>query len=390
MCSRGASTRSTWAAAFTGQGVGLLGDPAGPPERDVQGLGAAPGVREPVDQVEGVGHQGHRGAGGDAEGEAEGFGRERGHRGVPSPPRDSSASRCAVAAPDGGAGVGGGGVQEAPLVGELELVEVGLAAAYFVVAEGGEQRVGSEVVDPGPAGGCCAHGSTQARATDSRRGSEPLVHKGIGDNFRRTATTTAPQACGSWVGVSTRLLRNLLDQRAAATAPQACGSWVGVSTRLLRNLLDQRASAKRRKRAGRGWGSRHGCCATCSTNERVKRSLRVLGSRPVAAQPARPTSVLLRNLLDQRRLLRNLLDQRTSAQPARPPRLPTPRCFRPLLVVDVEVGEGEALVGAVGVHRLHAEVDLPGGLRGPAPRARTSAKNRLSGMFPLSCSGTDT
>ena len=82
-----------------GQGVGLLGDPAGPPERDVQRLGAAPGVREPVDQVEGVGHQRHRRTRGDAEGEAEGFGCERGHRRgavaaeglvgvqVPSPPQ---------------------------------------------------------------------------------------------------------------------------------------------------------------------------------------------------------------------------------------------------------------------------------------------------------------
>ena len=108
------------------QGVGLLGDPAGPPDRDVQRLGAAPGVREPVDQVEGVGDQRHRGTGGDAEGEAEGFGRERGHRRGAVAAEGLVGVQVRVAAPDRGAGVGGGGVQEAPLVGELELVEVGL------------------------------------------------------------------------------------------------------------------------------------------------------------------------------------------------------------------------------------------------------------------------
>ena len=166
-----------------GQGVGLLGDPAGPPDRHVQRLGAAPGVREPVDQVEGVGHQRHRGAGGDAEGEAEGFGRERGHRGVPSPPRDSSASRCGVAAPDRGAGVGGGGVQDTPLVGELELVELGLAAAYLGVLEGTSSASGPRSSTPDRLVAAAAHGSSQAAATDTRTGSEPLVHKGIEEIF---------------------------------------------------------------------------------------------------------------------------------------------------------------------------------------------------------------
>ena len=182
--SRGARTRSTWAAAFTDRAWVLLGDPAGPPDRDVQRLGAAPGVREPVDQVEGVGDQGHRGGGGHAEGEAEGFGRERRHRGGAVTAERLVGVQVAVAAPDGGAGVGGGGVQDAPLVGELELVELGFAGGVpFVVAQGGEQRVGSEVVDPGPVAGCAAHGSSQARATDTRRGSEPLVHKGIEEVF---------------------------------------------------------------------------------------------------------------------------------------------------------------------------------------------------------------
>ena len=108
------------------QGVGRLGDPAGPPDRDVQRLGAAPGVREPVDQVEGVGDQRHRRTRGDAEGEAEGFGCERGHRGGAVAAERLVGVQVRVAAPGGGAGVGGGGVQDAPLVGELELVEVGL------------------------------------------------------------------------------------------------------------------------------------------------------------------------------------------------------------------------------------------------------------------------
>ena len=120
------------------QGVGLLGDPAGPPDRDVQRLGAAPGVREPVHQVEGVGDQRHRGGGGHAEGEAEGFGCERGHRGGAVTAERLVGVQVAVAAPDGGAGVGGGGVQDAPLVGELELAEVGFAAA-FVRCRGGRR-----------------------------------------------------------------------------------------------------------------------------------------------------------------------------------------------------------------------------------------------------------
>ena len=244
--SRGARTRSTWAAAFTDRAWVLLGDPAGPPDRDVQRLGAAPGVREPVDQVEGVGDQGHRGGGGDAEGEAEGFGCERGHRGGAVTAERLVGVQVAVAAPGGGAGVGGGGVQDAPLVGELELVEVGLAAGSFVVAQGGEQRVGSEVVDPGPVAGCAAHGSSQARATDTRRGSEPLVHKGIRGVFWRTATTAVdPEPpCAArrdecrWTEAARHHVtrKSSLDHDAAAT----CGAWVG---------------------------SRHGCCATCSTNE---------------------------------------------------------------------------------------------------------------------------
>ena len=204
-----------------GQGVGLLGDPAGPPERHLERLGAAPGVREPVDQVEGVGHQRHRGAGGDAEGEAEGFGCERGHHRRAVAAEGLVGVQVRVAAPARGAGVGGGGVQHDTTGRRAGAGRARPGGGYLGVLEGGEQRVGAEVVDPGPAGGCCAHGSSQAPTTDTRRGSEPLVHKGIEE------TLGVPQ------------------QR------------------------------RRRKRAGRGWGSRHGCCATCSTNEG-------------AAQPARP------------------------------------------------------------------------------------------------------
>ena len=229
------------------EGVGLLGDPAGPPDRDVEGLDAAPGVREPVDQVEGVGEQGLGGVGGDTEGEAEGFGCERGdQRGALAAERLVGV-QVAVAAPDRDAGVGGGGVQDAPLVGELELAEVGFAADPFVVADGGEQRVGSEVVDPGPAGGwCCSWVYSSTRHRQSTGSQNPLSTRGLKkfSTYRNHKRSTGNTPCAERrrrvpAEPKRRVTTSLENQRPGPPATRTM-RWVVVSTRLLRNLLDQR------------------------------------------------------------------------------------------------------------------------------------------------------
>ena len=126
VCSRGASTRSTWAAAFMvrvwvfwatrrARQSGMSNVWA---RRQVCGSRCTRSRASAISVIAvpvGTPRARPRGSGANAA-----------TAGVPSPPSDSSASRCAVAAPDGGAGVGGGGVQDAPLVGELELVELGL------------------------------------------------------------------------------------------------------------------------------------------------------------------------------------------------------------------------------------------------------------------------
>ena len=166
------------------EGVGLLGDPAAPPDRHLQGLEAAPGVREPVDQVEGVGEQGLGGVGGHPEGEAEGFGCERGHQRGALPAQRLVGVQVAVAAPHRDAGVGGGGVQDAPLVGELELAEVGFAADAFVVADRGEQRVGSEVVDPGRLVAVLLMGLLKHSPPTVEGAQKPLSTRGNEEHFR--------------------------------------------------------------------------------------------------------------------------------------------------------------------------------------------------------------
>ena len=155
--SRGARTRSTWAAAFTDRAwvrwatrrARQIGRSNVWARRQVCGSRWTRSRASAINVIAVVG--------GDPEGEAEGFGRERGHRGGAVTAEGLVGVQVTVAAPDGGAGVGGGGVQDAPLVGEPELVELGLPAACLGVLEGTKQRVGSEVVDPGPvAGWCCS------------------------------------------------------------------------------------------------------------------------------------------------------------------------------------------------------------------------------------------
>ena len=108
--------------------------------------------------------------------------------GVPSPPRDSAASRSTVAAPDGGAGVGGGGVQDAPLVGELELVEVGCAAAYFVVAQGASSASGPRSSTPDRSLAVLLMGLAKQEPPTPGEAQNPLSTRRSGQ-FRRTATT---------------------------------------------------------------------------------------------------------------------------------------------------------------------------------------------------------
>ena len=277
-----------------GEGVGLLGDPAGPPERDVQGLGAAPGVREPVDQVEGVGHQRHRRTRGDAEGEAEGFGCERGHRGVPSPPRDSSASRWPsppqTAVPV--SGVAGCRSTTGRRAGAGRRSASRRVRSLSLRAASSASGPRSSTPDRLVAG--AAHGSSQAPTTDTRRGSEPLVHKGIEDNFRRTATTTVD------------------PEQPCAERPRRVPA--GPKRRVTTSLENQRPRPRRRRRVRVVGGGLDTVAAQPARP--TKRAATALvsvrcvggGLDTVAAQPARPTRVL-RNLLDQRGL-RNLLDQR--------------------------------------------------------------------------------
>ena len=169
----------------------------GAPGGHVEGLDAAPGLREAVDQVEGVSHKCHRRRRGDTQGQAERFGCEGGNpRGALTAQR-LVGLEVRVPAPGSDSGVGGGGVQDAPLVGEHQLVAGRFPFAPVGVGEGGEQRVGSEVVDPGRGVGCLTHGSTQALPTDIERGLRSPCPQGI-DEDSWTVTTAVdrrePQA----------------------------------------------------------------------------------------------------------------------------------------------------------------------------------------------------
>ena len=121
---RSASCSSTQSGAGLREAVGLAGDPAGLPGRHLEPADAFPEEGEAVAQVEGVGDQLCPGRRGDAEREGERFGGERGDR------RGAVAAERLVGQqgrPAGGldAGVGGGGVQDGPVGGELELAERG-------------------------------------------------------------------------------------------------------------------------------------------------------------------------------------------------------------------------------------------------------------------------
>ena len=189
VCSRGARTRSTWAAAFRLR-AWVFWAIRRPRQAGTSSVWRRRQVcgsrwtrsRASASRVLAVSVE-------TPEGEAEGFGCERGHQRGALPAEGLVGVQVAVAAPHGDAGVGGGRVQDAPLVGELELAEVGLAADSFVVADGGEQRVGSEVVDPGPVGGgCCSwvYSSTRHRQSKGLRSPCP---QGESKKFSTTVTT---------------------------------------------------------------------------------------------------------------------------------------------------------------------------------------------------------
>ncbi len=156
-----------------GEGVGGLGDLAGLPRLHVELFDEPPDPREPVLEVEGVGDQLHPGQGGDAERGGDRFGRERGDgRGALATQGlvdVQDAGQC-VAGPGGHPGVGGGGVQHAPLRGQPQLVPLVGARGVLLLLEQGEDPVGVEVLDHHRLSHRVhfEHGTSQPVTTDSQ------------------------------------------------------------------------------------------------------------------------------------------------------------------------------------------------------------------------------
>jgi hypothetical protein len=148
------------------QWLGGLGDLAGFPDRHPAGGGDRPELREAVAELDRVAEVGPPGVGGHAEGEGEVGDAELGDQGCAG----SGDGELAFGAVDGRGAVVQGldGVDDRPLDGELELVDLDLGGDLVVGVERGQHLVRGVHRLPGTGGVLAfAHGSTQALATDN-------------------------------------------------------------------------------------------------------------------------------------------------------------------------------------------------------------------------------
>ncbi len=173
---RSASWSSTHRAPALGAGVGSAGRPGGPARRG-SGRGGL------VSTAWGGGAEGRvRRPSGSAPRPVSSPSRRPATRGrTPPPPgsRHHRATRRRPAPPSRAArgldpGVGGGGVQDGPLVGQQQAADLDPAGLDLDPCGFGEHAGGVEVSDLDPLPGCRAHGTTQASTTDSRRPQKPL------------------------------------------------------------------------------------------------------------------------------------------------------------------------------------------------------------------------
>ena len=129
--------------------------------------------REPVAQVQGVGDQLCPGRRGHAQGERERLGGERRHqRGAVTAQRLVGQQGRAAGGLD--AGVGGGGVQDRPVVGQRSLRNAARRSASFGLDGGFEHAGGVEVADLVLLPDRGAHGTSQASTTDTRGRESPV------------------------------------------------------------------------------------------------------------------------------------------------------------------------------------------------------------------------
>ena len=194
---------------LVGHRVGEDGDVAALPGRDLEGGDAFPGFGEAVAQLEGVGDQLLGGDRGDPQGDGEGFGGVGGDLGA-ALAAQRLVGQEGFAAPGGDTGLGGGGVEHGPLVGDEQLVPGGCAFAVVGVGEEVEQRFGVEVLETPVLLRCFAHGTSQAATTDTRPGPETPYSTGVLITFPMSAR---------WLG---RTWCNLGTARLAEGGAQAC------------------------------------------------------------------------------------------------------------------------------------------------------------------------
>ena len=142
-----------------------------------QGGDAFPGLGEAVAQLEGVGDQLLGGGRGDTQCDGQGFG------GVGRDLRAALATQRLVgqqrfAAPGGHAGLGGGGMDDGPLVGDEQLVACSLAFASVGVGEEVEQRLGAQVVEARVGVAASLMGLVKQGPPTVDRRRNPLFHRG--------------------------------------------------------------------------------------------------------------------------------------------------------------------------------------------------------------------
>ena len=173
-----------------GQASGLLGDASGLPGGDLAAAYSFPELGVAVRKVECVGHQVPRRGRGPAHRGGQGLRCERRHRGCPVATEGLIGGQDVQCRPAGGLdpGVGGGGVQDRPLVGQAEAADLDPAGLDLDGCGFGEHAGGVEVSDLDSLSGCRAHGTSQASTTDSRRPQKPLstrVLRNCWKNFRQ-------------------------------------------------------------------------------------------------------------------------------------------------------------------------------------------------------------